>query len=282
MTRIDISQLPPPDFLSPIDYEQELAQSVADLLSFFEGEDKTRLEETLARDSEPVTKILQLFAYRRMLDRQKMNDRSRRLLLAYAAGSDLDHIGITYYMTQRLEGELDNAYLERLLLAPDRYSTAGARRSYEFHARSASADVLDVRAENAGAGAVSIVVLSRIGDGTASPSLIATVQDALSGEDVRPLNDTPIVSGATIRPYAIRAVVTPMQGPDSQLIIEESRKNAERYADRRRRLGLSVLRDAVLASLWTDQVEHVELIEPIEDMPALPGTSCFCTEVELS
>lgn len=282
MTAIDISQLPAPDFLAQIDYETEVADLSNGLVAMFEGEAKDQLIETLSRDSEPMTKLIQMVAYRSMIRRQEFNDRCRSLLLAYASGSALDHIGATYYATPRLSEESDAAYLERLLLAPDRHSTAGAARSYKYHARSASSDVLDVTAENAGAGVVRITVLSAQGNGTASVGLIQTVSNALSPEDVRPLTDTVLVESAAIRTYEIKAVITPASGPDPALVLADSIQRAQVYAARRHRIGLSVVRDAVLAALWTDQVENVVLTEPSADLPAIAGNACFCTLVEVT
>lgn len=282
MTAIDISQLPAPDFLAQIDYEAEVASVSNDLVAMFEGEDKDQLIETLSRDSEIATKLIQVFAYRSMIRRQEFNDRCRALLLAYASAGALDHIGVTYYTTPRLSEESDAAYLERLLLAPDRHSTAGAGRSYKYHARSASSDVLDVTAENAGAGVVRITVLSAQGNGTASAPLIQTVEEALSPEDVRPLTDTVLVESAVIRTYEIKAVITPASGPDPALVLADSIQRARAYAERRHRIGLSVVRDAVLAALWTDQVENVVLTDPFADLPAIAGNACFCTLVEVT
>lgn len=282
MTAIDISQLPAPDFLAQIDYETEVADLSNGLIAMFEGEAQEQLIETLSRDSEPMTKLIQLVAYRSMIRRQEFNDRCRSLLLAYASGSALDHIGVTYYSTVRLADEADPAYLERLLLAPDRHSTAGAERSYKYHARTASSDVRDATAENAGAGAVRVTVLSTQGDGTASSELLALVDSALTPEAVRPLNDTVIVESANIRPYQIRAIITPASGPDPELAIAQSAERAAAYAERRHRIGLGVVRDAVLSALWTDQVENVQLLEPVTDLPPLPRGACFCTSVEVT
>ena len=282
MTAIDISQLPAPDFLAQIDYETEVADLSNGLIAMFEGEAQEQLIETLNRDSEPLTKLIQLVAYRAMMKRQEFNDRCRSLLLAYASGSALDHIGVTYYSTVRLADEADPAYLERLLLAPDRHSTAGAERSYKYHARSASSDVRDVTAENAGAGGVRVTVLSTQGDGTASSELLALVDSALTPEAVRPLTDSVLVESASIRLYQIHAIVTPASGPDPTLVIQQSIERATAYAARRHRIGLSVVRDAVLSALWTDQVENVVLLEPLADLPALPHDACFCTSIEVT
>lgn len=298
MTRlIDLTQLPPPQAVETLSYEDELAAMKADLISMFSGAEQDSVIKTLALESEPMTKLLQVFAYRVILIRQEFNDRSKKLLLAFAKGAELDHIGVTYYQAPRLTivpgnsttvppidavMELDDAYLRRLLLAADSYSTAGPEKAYQFHALSAHASVLDVTAKNAGGGRVMITILSSAGTGVPAPDIIAAVEAALSAATVRPLNDTVIVAPATIRTYAIRAHITAPAGPTSEVILSESIKSAEAYADRRRLIGLGIVRDAVLSAIWGDQVEHVNLLEPVADLAAEPGVSWYCTGIEIS
>lgn len=299
---IDLSALPSPDVIEDIDYEAELASMRNDLVALLPEDERAATEQVLARDSEPVTKLIQLFTYKLILAKQAFNDRAKGLLLAFAKGGDLDHIGTTYYLTPRLElspatedepaiMERDDDYLRRLLLAQDGWSTAGSTRSYEYHALKASPDVLDAKPENAGGGVVRVTVLSRLGNGTASPTLLIAVDNALSAEEVRPLNDTVQVVGVTVRPYAIRAVITVPSGPAPEAVLTAARDSVAKYVARRTRLtytndlkvaGFGISRDAVLAALWLDQVEHVELLEPLADMPAIAGTACYCTGIEVT
>lgn len=294
---IDLAQLPPPQAVETLSYEDELSAMKADLISMFSGADQASVIKTLALESEPMTKLLQVFAYRVILIRQEFNDRSKKLLLAFARGAELDHIGSTYYQAPRLTlvagnsttvppidavMESDDAYLNRLLLAADSYSTAGPEKAYQFHALSAHSSVLDVTAKNAGGGKVLVTVLSSAGTGSPSPEVLAAVESALSAEMVRPLNDTVIVSPAAIRTYQIRARVTSPSGPTSEAILAESQKNAEAYVARRRLIGQSIIRDAVLSAIWGEQVEHVQLLEPVADLAAEPGVSWYCTGIELT
>lgn len=154
MNAVDLSRLPAPIAIQQVDFEAELSSMRAALLAI----DPT-LESVLALESEPLTKFLEFSALRTSLLRQEHNDRVRGLLLAYARGTDLDHLGITYYQTARLEldagdplavppidptYESDDDYLARLLLAEDGYSTAGPPAAYIYHAKSADAGVKDI------------------------------------------------------------------------------------------------------------------------------------------
>ena len=151
MSAIDTSRLPAPQVIQQISYETVLAEMLADL--------QARSPDMDLTPSDPSYKVLEVAAYREALIRQQHNDRARGLLLAYARGADLDHLGITYYHTQRLvldEGdplavppvsptyESDDDYRARLLLAEDGYSTAGPPAAYVYHAKSADAGVKDI------------------------------------------------------------------------------------------------------------------------------------------
>lgn len=62
MSRIDLSGLPAPDVLIPIDYENMLAAIKADLISR-----DPSLTDALSLESDPLTKLLESVAYLNML-----------------------------------------------------------------------------------------------------------------------------------------------------------------------------------------------------------------------
>lgn len=62
MSRIDLSGLPAPDVLIPIDYENMLAAIKADLISR-----DPSLTDALSLESDPLTKLLESVAYLHML-----------------------------------------------------------------------------------------------------------------------------------------------------------------------------------------------------------------------
>jgi phage-related baseplate assembly protein len=151
MSAIDPSRLPAPAVVEQVSYEAVLAATLADLQAREPGIDLT--------PSDPAYKVLEAAAYRETNLRADFNDRAAALLLALSRGADLDHIGVTYYHTQRLvldagdplavppvepTYESDDNYRARLLLAEDGYSTAGPEAAYIYHAKSAAADVKDI------------------------------------------------------------------------------------------------------------------------------------------
>ena len=94
--------------------------------------------------------------------RQAVADTLAQGSLAYAAGQNLDHIGITYYSLVRLGGEGDDRYRERLSAAFERYAVGLSGPWYESIAR-AVAGVADARVTTPVAGTVRIFVLGRRG-----------------------------------------------------------------------------------------------------------------------
>lgn len=283
---IDLSQLPAPDFVTTQDFEALLAEMRDDFVAAMPEDQREDINATLALESEPLTKLLEMAAYRIMIERQAFNDRAARLMLAYAEDADLDHIGMTYYQTERLESssgetESDADYRRRLLLAFDGYSTAGARDAYIYHALSASGDVLDAYPIGARAGVVTMAVLSRLGNGTASADLLATVVAALSAETVRPLNDQVEAQSADVTEYEIRATLTIRNGPAKSVVAQAARVAAQAYADSRYRLGHGVVRDAVLAALWVESVEHVDLHSPTVDIDRAQHQAARCVGIEV-
>jgi phage-related baseplate assembly protein len=113
--------------------------------------------------------------------------------------------------------ESDDSLRERIHLAPETMSTAGTIEGYEYHAKSASADVGDVvvyspvndetlteEERAAGAGRVYIYILKS--DGTIPAEgdpVLASVKAAVTAKDVRPLTDFVTVSAPSVVSYGV-------------------------------------------------------------------------------
>jgi phage-related baseplate assembly protein len=115
--QIDLSQLPPPNVIEAVTYAQVLTAMKADLLALIPTYD-------VENEADPAVKILEIAAYREYLLRERINNAARGLMLAYATGSDLDHLRSNLRLT-RFIGETDSEFRSRIQLAPDGYSVAG-------------------------------------------------------------------------------------------------------------------------------------------------------------
>lgn len=291
-SQIDLSRLPAPEIIESLNFEQLLAEIRADFL-----QRHPQAAETIDLESEPVTKLLESAAYFALNKRQQFQEDARSLLMAYASGSTLDHIGITYYDTERLTlqpadpsanppveavMESDQDYKRRIMLAMDSPSTAGSENGYRYHALSAHEDVKDVTAINRYAGIVQVTVLSRKGSGQASPELINTVQAATSAERARPLNDQVQVQSATIRAYTVKAALELRSGPDPVVVQQEAARAARDYTESRHALGEDIVKDALAAAMYVQGVERVTLTSPAQDIECSDVEAPWCESVEVS
>lgn len=292
MNTIDLSRLPTPTIIEPLSYEEILSELKADLL-----DRDPDLADVLGLESEPLVKLLEVTAYRELIIRQRHNERVRQLLLAYATEDALDHIGVSYLFTERLEltpadptanppvaatYESDEDYRRRLLLAPDRFSTAGAEAAYQYHALSAAGDVKDVSASSPAATEVVVAVLAREGNGTASPALVAQVEQALTAELVRPLTDLVTVTSAHIISYQVEATFTVRPGPSPDVVQTAARQAVQAFVEHRHRLGEDIVRDALLAALYVEGVERVTLTQPQADIICTPTQAAYCVAIEIA
>ncbi|UGA39236.1 hypothetical protein JOS77_06595 [Chromobacterium haemolyticum] len=93
---IDLTRLPAPAVIEPLDYETLLAQYKAKLLQLAPAELRDSLAASLQLESESLTLFLELAAYLDLLQRQRINEAAKASLLAYAAGTDLDNRAADY------------------------------------------------------------------------------------------------------------------------------------------------------------------------------------------
>ena len=296
MATIDLSQLPAPNVVEPLDYETLFAERKATLISLYPADQQEAIARTLALESEPIVKLLQENAYREVLLRQRVNDAAKAVMLAHATGEDLDQLGANFN-TPRLviapaddstipptpaAMEADEDYRLRLQDAFEGMSTAGSAGSYRYHARSADGRVADVTAISPSPANVTVTVLSRDGDGTASAELLQVVRDALNDEDVRPVADRVIVQSAKIAPYVIEAVLYLYSGPEVAPILDTANKRLRAYVQNMRRLGRSIRRSSMNAALTVEGVEHVEIIKPAADIVLDKTQAGYCTGVNIT
>ncbi|HAO2984827.1 TPA: baseplate assembly protein, partial [Escherichia coli] len=181
--------------------------------------------------------------YRELLWRQRVNEAARAVMLACAAGNDLDVIGANYNTTRLTITpaddstipptpavmESDTDYRLRIQQAFEGLSVAGSVGAYQYHGRSADGRVADISVTSPSPACVTISVLSRENNGVASEDLLAVVRNALNGEDVRPVADRVTVQSAAIVEYQINATLYLYPGPESEPIRAAAVKKLEAY-----------------------------------------------------
>lgn len=295
MATIDLSQLPRPNVIEALDFETLFTERKERLISLYPEEEREAVRRTLGFESEPIVKILQESAYREMLLRQRVNEAAQAVMVAYAIGNDLEQLGANNN-TPRLTivpaddeaippveevKESDADYRQRIPAAFEGMSVAGPTGAYEFHAQSADGKVADASAISPAPAEVTISVLSRDGDGTASPELLATVSAALNDEEVRPVADRLTVQSAQIVNYQIDATLYVYPGPAIEPIMADAELRLKSYINEQRRLGRDIRLSAIYAALHTQGVQRVELAAPLADVVLDRTQAANCTDYRI-
>ena len=293
---IDLSQLPPPQIVEQIDFEQILAERKAYMISLWPADEQAQIAARLEIESEPLTKLLQENTYRETVWRQRVNEASLANLLATARGTDLEQLAGNFNVKRLViqQGkanavppiptlmESDDSLRERAQMAWEGLSTAGPRNSYIFHARAADGRVADATAESPSPAVAVVTVQSLLGDGTAPPELLAVVNAYLSDDDRRPVADRLTVQGAQILNYQVKAKLYLLSsGPESEPILAAAQQRLLAYVHQRRRLGMEVSESALHAALHVEGVRKVEL-EGWADIVATKAQAPYCTGITLS
>ncbi|AKV07181.1 baseplate assembly protein [Pseudomonas fluorescens NCIMB 11764] len=290
-TPIDLAQLPDPDVVEQIDYEQILAERKAYAVSLWPVEQQTEVAATLAVESEPLTKLLQENAYREMLLRQRVNEASLANMLAKAKGKDLEQLAGNVNVERLVVTpgnssavppivtvmESDDSLRERAQMAWEGLSTAGPRNSYILHARSADGRVADATAESPSPAEVVVTVQGLVGDGSVDQALLDIVSRYLSDDDRRPVADRLTVQPATVLPYQVDAVLyLATTGPEAEPIREAAQARLLKLITQRRRLGVEISESAVHAALHVEGVRKVTLHNWTDISPS-EAEAAFCT-----
>ncbi|WP_265028122.1 MULTISPECIES: baseplate J/gp47 family protein [unclassified Wolbachia] len=235
-------------------------------------------EELVCRDetfsalveSDPAIKILEVAAWRELLLRQRMNEAVKSNLLKFARGEDLDNLA-EFYGVEREKEEEDERFRKRVKAKIAGWSTGGSKEYYKYHALSADSRVKDALVESPIPGKVQISILSTqlSTTGMVSEELLEIVKKQVTRDDIRVLTDTVTVVGCNITEIDIhsRMSISPV------ISKEEIKKQFIKKFEANRRLGWSVTRSWIIANLFVEGVENVELIEPKEDIVIL-GNEC--------
>ncbi|WP_225981420.1 baseplate J/gp47 family protein [Paracidovorax avenae] len=248
MTVQDLSQLPPPDVVEALSFEAIVADIRADLLARYPA-----IAEVIDLESEPAVMLLESFAYRELLYRQRVNDAARSHLLAYAEGSDLDHKG-AFYGVPREPGEKDPRYRRRIQLRIRSLAGSGTAEHYQFVAMTASPNVRDATATQPEAGAVRVLLW--LTDATQAAATVAQAEAALNAPEARPLGIPVSVAVARPRPIDITARIVREASAPLDILDQLRASMGPAMADYAR-LGRAVPRSWVTARLHVAGVAAV-------------------------
>lgn len=166
------------------------------------------------------------------------------------------------------EDETDAHYSERIILAPEAYTTAGSEGAYRYHALSVHQSIIDVavRGPEDGLpdGEIAIHPLTETGMPTAS--LLEQIERYLSGEKLRPLCDTVRAQMPDHIDWRIKSHITLYAWAERESTLAAVRKAAETYSQElRAKLGIDIVPEQLNARLQVSGVYRSVL-----ELPAVP------------
>lgn len=288
MSRIDLSGLPAPDVLIPINYENMLSAIKADLISR-----DPSLTDALSLESDPLTKLLESVAYLHMLKTNQVNQTAKAMLLAYATGTTLDHLASAVNVSRLLvkQGnpnavppmqdiyESDEAFRRRIQLEPERAS-AGSEGAYMFWALSSDGDVRDISVVTATAGVVTVYVQSH-SELVASDILKEKVRQAVDNPNRKPFTDQVRIASGQPFGFDVQAELTLYPGPDKDVVMAAAKSELDKYLEKVRYLGYDVTISGLHHALHQAGVQRVKLLAPLADINLPKGKYANCTGVML-
>ncbi|MBJ7309218.1 baseplate J/gp47 family protein [Rugamonas sp. CCM 8940] len=250
MSTIDLSQLPPPDMVEPLDFEQ----IYQDMLAAFRGQMGEGWNAAL--ESDPVVKLLQLAAYRELQIRARINDAARASLLAFAEGADLDHAA-AFYNVRRLADESDERLRLRTQLRTAALAGNGTPEQYRLAALSASPLVRDAGIMAAPPGSVALAVWPQ--EGADGAAVLAAVRAVFAADDAKPLGIPLSIMLAQARPLDVAATIHREAGAPLDLVDQLRQALPAQIADYAR-LGRDLSGSWLAGRLHVAGVSRVELV----------------------
>ncbi|WP_440055475.1 baseplate assembly protein [Pseudoalteromonas sp. T1lg65] len=268
---IDLTRLAAPNVIEALSYD-EIYQDMEQQL-------KAAEPQYQLLPSDPAIKLLELFAYREVMLRQRVNDAAQSVMLAYAQGTDLDHLGELLGIKRKLD-ESDQRYRTRIPLSLESHSMAGTSGAYQYHAFSASTKVKDVFVESSNPGIVDVYILpeQQVSDVEA---LRLSVLRYLNDEDVRPLTDLVRVHLVQPELYRIEATVFFNSGINTERVKADINQALSDFIRKHYLLGKEIPHSGIIDALHQGGVRKVQLLSPTTDLLMTAKTAAVCHDIKL-
>lgn len=250
---IDLSQLPPPEVIEPLDYESIYQSVLADFRVLYP-------DFGALLESDPAIKLLELAAYRELSLRARINTAARARLLAFASDADLDHKAAEWGL-QRLPDEPDHRLRLRVQLRIQAMAGNGTPEQYRAAALGASLDVIDAAVTRPQRGQVGVAVW--VAEGTDSAAVLDAVRAAFAG-DAQILGVPVVVSQA--RPHPVDVVATLYREASAPVdLVAQLQAALPARITSHAQLGRDIARSWLLSALHTTGISRVDLASPASD-----------------
>ena len=258
-TLSDLASLPTPAVIETLSFETIFTELQTEFQSRYP-------DYSALLASDPAVKLLEVAAYREVLLRNRINAAAKASLLAFATGSDLDHLAAFYGVT-RLMDETDEALRLRTRQRIIGFANAGGAAHYRYWALSASPEVADVEVDSPVPGRVRISVLANGEADTVPDAVLDAVRAVVLRDDIRVLTDTVEVVPAELIPVTVAARL--WLYPDAPMAAFDAIDARFREAlAAQSGLGWDLTRSWIIGQLQRPGVHKVELLSPTTDIRA--------------
>lgn len=253
----DLASLPTPAVIESLSFETIFEELQTEFQSRYP-------DYSALLASDPAVKLLEVAAYREVLLRNRINAAAKASLLAFATGSDLDHLAAFYGVT-RLTDETDEALRLRTRQRIIGFANAGGAAHYRYWALSASPEVADVEVDSPEPGRVRISVLAKGEEQTVSNAVLNAVRAVVLRDDIRVLTDTVEVVPAELMPVTVHARL--WLYPDAPLETLAAIQAVFAFTLAAcAGLGWDLTRSWIVGQLQRAGVHKVELLSPTTDI----------------
>ena len=160
--------------------------------------------------------------------------------------------------------ESDESYRERIREVPESFTTAGSSGAYSFWAKTASANITDIKVHSPSATSVDVYVWTK--DGTVSQELKNKVKEVLNDEDKRPLTDVLSIKEPTKINYSINFDYFINKADETlvNIIKENVNKVVQEFIEwQKEKIGRDINSDELIKRLKLAGVKRVVLRSPV-------------------
>ncbi len=161
--------------------------------------------------------------------------------------------------------EDDDSYRERIHESPEKFSTAGPTLAYEYHAKEASALIVDAYAHSPAPGEVDVYTLVR-GGVIPGEEILALVRERLNDKSIRPLTDKVSVKAPERVTYDVDAVyyIERNDATEATAIQESAEKAVQEFVTwQKERLGRDINPTELSYRLRVAGVKRAEIKLPV-------------------
>lgn len=255
---IDLDKLASPDVIEELNIETIYQQLVEDFKILFP-------DYSAVLESDPVVKLLELYAYRESLIRARINNAAKSQLLAFATGADLDHLA-AFYGVQRQDDELDKRLRMRTQFQIAAMAGNGTTERYRAKAMEAHSDVIDAAVTSPKVGEVLVAIWTDENSEYSQNEILQSVQSYFNNDDTITLGVT--LSVQLAMPKLINVTAKVYRESSAPLNICETLQNnliqsINDYAQLGRDISLAFIHSQLFVE---NNISRVEITEPTTDI----------------